>query len=270
MSFHEYLDEWHGLPAFTFPAPGERGGELGEEEGALPAAGAVAWRITSHWLIPGETYRREDTWESTFGRFLDAVDTAGVRALIVGDWGDAQDTDPSEAIGALLAARDRLPALRAVFLGDILDDECELSRIGQTDVTPLLAGFPALEEFGVRAGEGESMGEELTLAFPALRHDGLRRLTVQSAGLSAEVVRGIGASELPALEFLELWLGTSEYGGDGTVADLAPILSGARLPRLRHLALRNSEIQDEIAAAAASAPVAGRLETLDVTSGWGE
>ena len=80
---------------------------------------------------------------------------------------------------------------------------------------------------------------------------------------------------LSALEHLELWPARAEGGGDSTAADLEPILSGARLPRLRHLALCNSEIQDEIAAAVATAyakrsnPPASRLDldqdcTLDV------
>lgn len=39
------------------------------------------------------------------------------------------------------------------------------------------------------------------------------------------------------------------------------------LPALRHLGLRNSEIQNEIAAAVASAPVVARLHTLDLSNG---
>jgi hypothetical protein len=77
----------------------------------------------------------------------------------------------------------------------------------------------------------------------------------------------VGESELPALEHLELWLGCAEHGADCEVADLEPVLSGARSPRLRHLALCNSEIQDEVAAAVASAPVVDRLEVLDLSMG---
>jgi hypothetical protein len=39
------------------------------------------------------------------------------------------------------------------------------------------------------------------------------------------------------------------------------------LPRLRHLALRNSEMQDAVAAAVAAAPVVARLEVLDLSMG---
>ncbi|CAL9657451.1 hypothetical protein SUDANB145_06836 [Streptomyces sp. enrichment culture] len=74
----------------------------------------------------------------------------------------------------------------------------------------------------------------------------------QEAGLPAAVVRGIAASELPALEHLDVWLGTSWYGADSEPVDVAPILEGSRLPRLRHLALRDSEIQGAIAVAAAA------------------
>lgn len=51
------------------------------------------------------------------------------------------------------------------------------------------------------------------------------------------------------------------------MADLAPILAGTRLPALKHLALRNSEMQDDICAALASAPVVARLDVLDVSMG---
>ncbi|MGW0136301.1 STM4015 family protein [Streptomyces sp. NPDC003299] len=242
MTIGDHLSELYGLPAFTFPQSGDKPD--------LPAASAVAWRIES------DTYDAEEDWTEVFARFCAAVDTTGVRALIVGAWEDAYDTAPTAIIEALLAARDRLPAL---FLGDMTGEECEISWINQTDVSALLAGFPELEEFGVRGGED--------LGWTALRHEGLRRLTVQTGGLPVAVVRGIGASDLPALEHLDLWLGTSWYGADSEAADLAPLLSGERLPRLRHLALRNSEIQDEVAAAVASAPVVARLEVLDLSMG---
>ncbi len=77
----------------------------------------------------------------------------------------------------------------------------------------------------------------------------------------------MGASELPNLEHLDLWLGEDNYGGDATVADLAPFLGGERLPALRHLGLEDSEIQDEIAAAVAGAPVVARLESLSLAMG---
>ncbi|WP_433214389.1 hypothetical protein [Microtetraspora malaysiensis] len=54
---------------------------------------------------------------------------------------------------------------------------------------------------------------------------------------------------------------------DATVGDLEGILSGAGLPALRRLGLRDSEIQDEVAAAVAAAPVVARLEALSLSMG---
>lgn len=249
MTIGSHLGEFHGLPSFTFPDAGDAPADAS----FLPAPESVAWRIAV------DSYEAQEQWEEAFARFLRAVDTRRVRALIVGAWSDVYDSAPDKVIEALVAARDRLPALRGLFLADIVMEECEISWIVQGDVAPLLEAFPDLEEFAVRGGN--------QLAFPSVRHERLRKLTVESGGMPAEAVRGIAGSDLPALADLDLWLGTSEYGGDAEVADLEPFFAGTRLPRLTRLALRNSEIQDAICAALASAPVVARLEVLDVSMG---
>ncbi|GAB2933830.1 STM4015 family protein [Streptomyces heilongjiangensis] len=249
MTIGSHLREFHELPVVRFPDSVKGPGDTGQ----LPAPGEVAWSVAV------DAYDSEEGWEDAFARFLASIDTTKVRALVVGAWSEAYDSGPEPVIEALVAAKDRLPALRALFLGDIVMEECEISWINQGDVGPLLTAFTQLEEFGVRGGQG--------LVFPALRHERLRKLTVETGGMPAEAVRGVAASDLPALVHLDLWLGTSEYGGDSEVADLAPILAGTRLPSLRHLALRNSEMQDDICVALASAPVVARLDVLDVSMG---
>ncbi|MDX3098573.1 STM4015 family protein [Streptomyces sp. ME01-24h] len=247
MSYVEHLKELNGLPAFDFPAPDARH--------ELPAAGAVAWRLSSN---PWDDDAKE-SFAQVWDRFLDTVEPAGVRALVVGQWGEPYDNDSAAVVRPLVDARDRLTALEAVFIGDLEMEEAEISWIEQSDVTPVLEAYPRLEVLGVRGGTG--------LRFPAVRHQRLRTLRFEAGGLPGEVVRGVAASELPALEHLELWLGVTEYGGDATVADLAPILAGGRFPALRHLGLRNSEIQDEVAAAVAAAPVVAQLSSLDLSLG---
>lgn len=244
MAISNHLQEFHGFPVFEFP---DAAAAL-----ELVEADAVAWRLTI------EPYDSKETWEELFARFLAAVDTTRVRALVIGCWGES-DEDSSPIVTALVEAKAKFPALRAIFLGDITYEENEISWINQSDVTPLLEHFPKLEEFGVRGGEN--------LSFPATSHQALRSLTIETGGLGSEVVRGVGASDLPALESLDLWLGTSWYGANATVADLEPFLSGSRLPKLTSLGLRNSEIQDEIAVAVAGAPVVARLHTLNLSMG---
>ncbi|BCL32926.1 STM4015 family protein [Streptomyces aurantiacus] len=249
MTIGSHLTEFHGLPAFTFPGVDDPTPDVS----SFPSPESVAWRVAVN------SYESEEQWEAAFARFLEAVDTKRVRALVVGAWSDVYDSPPDEVIEALVAARDRLPALRGLFVADVVMEEAEMSWITQGDMGPLLEAFPDLEEFGVRGGN--------QLVFPAVRHERLRKLTVETGGMPAEAVRGVAASDLPALTDLDLWLGTSEYGGDADMADLEPFFAGTRLPALTRLALRNSEIQDAICAALASAPVVARLTELDVSMG---
>ncbi|MDT9689981.1 STM4015 family protein [Streptomyces sp. P9(2023)] len=249
MTISADMQEFHGLPVFEFP-------ERDDDVDDLPDPASVAWRIS------GATYcdPEDEQWEQVFARFLAAVDTNQVRALVVGGWDEAYDSSSAAIVTALVeAAGDRLASLEAVFLGDMTFEDCEISWIQQSDVTLLLAAYPNLREFGVRGGTG--------LEFPVVRHTALRTLVVETGGLGAEVVRGIAGSDLPALEKLDLWLGTDEYGGDSSVDDLAPVLAGTGFPALRDLALRNSVIQDQIAVAVASAPVVARLDRLDLSMG---
>ncbi|MFB7529457.1 STM4015 family protein [Streptomyces sp. NPDC056178] len=247
MSGVDHLHELLGLPAVDF--------QHAAKEAPIQAADAAAWRIS----VDPYDDESETTWEEAFQAFLQAVDPAGVRALIIGQWGESCDETSSYPIDLVIATADRLTSLEAVFVGDLTMEEAEISWIEQSDVTALLRAFPGLRELGVRGGTG--------LVFSPSEHKRLRSLTIETGGLPVGVIRGILDSELPALERLDLWLGVSEYGGDADVADLAPLLSGSRFPGLTHLGLRNSELQNEIATAVASAPVVAQLRALDLSHG---
>ncbi|MFB4317957.1 STM4015 family protein [Actinomadura sp. 21ATH] len=238
----DHLTEFAGLPVVAF-TPGTRPDE------PRPPAGEAAWAVRGDWA--NEPYR------DVFARFMDAVDTTQVTALVIGFWG----FDGAGGVGArtLVEAAGRFPNLRAVFLGDIVDEEFHISWIQHDDITPLVEAFPALERLEVRGG--------LNLALSPIRNPNLKVLRFESGGLPAEIVRAVTASDVPALERLDLWLGDPQYGGDTELGDLAPILTGERLPALRHLGLRNCVFQDEIAAEIASAPVVARLETLGLGMG---
>ncbi|MFE6998791.1 STM4015 family protein [Streptomyces griseus] len=241
----QHLHEFGGLPVVDF--------QHTSEGGPRPAADTVAWRVSV------DPYDDDRPWEEEFADFLEQVDPAGVRALVIGQWGEAYEETSSVPIGLVMAAADRLSSLEAVFVGDLEAEQAEITWIQQSDVTVLLAAFPGLTEFGVRGGS--------ELVFPPTKHERLRALTVQAGGLPAEVVRGVLDSELPALERLDLWLGVSAYEGNTNLTDLAPLLAGTHFPRLNHLGVRNSEIQNEIASAVASAPVVAQLRVLDLSNG---
>src|SRR5262249_47011449 len=100
-----------------------------------------------------------------------------------------------------------------------------------------------------------------------LEHQHLKSLTFEASNLRRGVVRAVGASKLPVLEHLELWLGTEMYGADTTPDDLQGILQGKRLPSLRSLGLRNTEFADEFARAVSGSAVLGRLRALALSLG---
>jgi hypothetical protein len=223
------------------------------EEGQSTAdPSAVAWRIDMD-----DFEAAPEEFAAAFAQVLELCGPAGPTALIAGEWGSAYE-DPFP-VDLLVDNAARLGALRALFIGDMTSEQCEISWIHQDDITPLLKALPALERLWVRGAEG--------LELTPVRHEGLRELVLQSGGLPAEVIRAIGACDLPNLTHLELWLGVEQYGGDARADDLAPILAGRSLPALTHLGLCNAEIADEVAAAVAAAPVVARLTELDLSKG---
>ncbi|WDZ82618.1 STM4015 family protein [Micromonospora cathayae] len=242
MTINSHVTTFDGLPVVRF-APGAE----------LPAdPSAVAWRVEA----PDYDSAPEEL-AGILDKLLTTVPPGSIRALIVGQWGSCYDTPPP--LDLLVSLAPRLTGLRALFLGEMTYEECEISWIRHGDITELVEAYPALEVLRVRGAQG--------LRMRPVRHPALRELAFESGGLPAALVGGVAGSDLPALTHLELWLGVEDYGRDTTVADLAPVLTGERLPALRHLALCNTELADEIAAAVATAPVVPRLEVLDLSKG---
>ncbi|MDI6102144.1 STM4015 family protein [Actinoplanes sp. NEAU-A12] len=240
MAIHEYLTTFAGLPVVAFD----------EEQQTVDPAGA-AWRIDMEFEAAAGDL------EAALERLLEQTAPAGPAALVIGEWGSAyEDGFPFDL---LVRNAPRLTGLRALFIGDLTGEQCEISWIKQGDITPVLEAFPALERLCVRGSDG--------LELTPVRHESLRELVLQSGGLPATVVRAVAACDLPRLTHLELWLGVDEYGGDARADDLAPILAGRSLPALTHLGLRNAEIAEEVAAAVAAAPVVARLTALDLSLG---
>jgi hypothetical protein len=252
MAISKHIEQFGGLPVVDVTGAAEDGRDL-------PDAAAAAWKV-------GLDYESEQTFAEAWEQFLDTVDTARVTAVVIGNWSSEEPEPLDGPLQAVVDAAGRLPALRALFVGDVTFEECEISWLQMCDVTPLFEAFPRLEELVVR-GASPDWENSGGLALTPLRHEHLRALRFEAGGLPGSVVRAVGACDLPALESLELWLGVENYGGTWGLDDLAPFLSGSRLPALRRLGLQNSEQQDAIAALVAQAPVVARLEHLALSMG---
>jgi hypothetical protein len=245
MTIDDRISTFAGLPVYAWDR------ELGYGE-TLPDPAAVAWRLDIDDYEP-----HEEAFAAAFETLLEMTGPTGPTALIIGQWGGAYVR--AFPMDLLIRNAARLTGLRALFIGEITAEECEVSWIKLDDVTPVLKAFPALERLWVRGSDG------LNLA--PVRHEGLRELVVQSAGLPARVVRAICASDLPNVTDLELWLGTGERGRDTRPEDLEPILAGRTPPALTRLGLRNGEDTDWFVDAVAAAPVVARLTELDLSLG---
>ncbi|MFN6486807.1 MULTISPECIES: STM4015 family protein [unclassified Nostoc] len=182
-----------------------------------------------------------------------------IEALVIGMWDKYGDCDSSVVVNALVEVKDKLKNLKAIFIGDIEFSEWMISSIEQSDISPLLNAYPQLEIIQIRGGKG--------LQFSQLKHDNLKAIIIESGGLIPETIAQICALDLPALQHLELWLGSPSYGGDSFIDDLMPIISGELFPSLSYLGLRNSEYSDDIARALVNMPAIKFLNILDLAMG---
>ncbi len=243
MSFYENAATFAGKRVVDF----QLGGALSD-----PAKTAPRVRVE---------YDNDHTAVDLLSQVLEQPQADQITALVVGAWvGEMYETDPSAVVEALVASAAQLPQLNALFIGDITMEENEISWIVQSDMSPILTTFDRLETLHIRGSQGLSLGSGIT-------HDHLKTLIIECGGLPASVLREIASATFPALEHLELYLGTDNYGWDGSIDDLQPLLSGELFPKLTYLGLRDSEIADEVAAAVAAAPIVERIKVLDLSLG---
>ena len=214
---------------------------------------------------PGTVYRlsldydADTSMAALLADFLDSCDQARLEALVIGNWGESASESPDEFLAELAARAPKLPAFKALFVGDMTYEECEISWITQGDYARVLKAFPQLQALRIRGAT--------SLALPAGPHAGLRELTIECGGLPRDVLQALAQSSFPAIETLELWLGTDMYGFDGDLDDVRRAVDQLRTPGLRTLALRDSEIADEVAQWLAGQPWIAQLQALDLSLG---
>lgn len=259
MSFEEYLTRFAGLPVVDFPTAADQ--PLPEVE-----PDRVAWRLRAYSGPAWEQGYNEDwkaRFEEVFRAFLERVDSSRVIAIVTGvaSYGEYEAEQPIRLLAEHAAS---FPNLRAIFHGDVIREDSDVAYMIQVDPTPLLEGFPELEELRIRGSFDTWQG---AIPFAPFSHRSLRTLVFESGGLAPEAIRAVGESQLPELEHLEFYFGEEDYGGGAGIEDIAWLLDGGRFPKLRHLGLRDAPNQDEIAAALAHAPVVARLESLDLSLG---
>jgi hypothetical protein len=245
MTIGTHIAEFEGLSVVEYVA----------EEGIVsPATKAI--RVSMTW----DMFDEGQKFVELFAAFLADPAASEVQALIIGDWGGAgQGEDSSPVVEALVSARDKLPKLRALFLGEMIVEESEISWINQSDVSPIFEAFPRLEALYVRGGNGLRLGRP--------SHDRLRKLVIQTGGMSADIVSDVTSAQLPRLQHLELWLGDDGYGNDVSLDDIRRLLTDGPYDQLTYLGLRDDCRADETSKLLSELKLPATLSVLDLSLG---
>lgn len=224
---------------------------------------AVADPAQSVTRLSVNPYDDDPPFDEYFALFIEAAagHLPAMDSLIVGVWGESYETSSSLPIGLLCQHSEQFPALRALFIGDMALEECEVSWIQQSDISPLYGAFPKLEFLKIRGGEHLSLG--------TVMHNRLQKLVIESGGINSEILEQARLANIPELSHLELWLGDENYGCNISKGDIAAFLHGLgqQFPKLTYLGLRNYYLSDELAATIANSELPVGLTTLDLSKG---
>lgn len=175
-----------------------------------------------------------------------------LRRLAIGGLGTPDEYNYIDVIDAI--ARRGHAQLAELVLGDF-GPEMALAFSRAGNVVPLFAALPALRRLTVHAG---------SLRFESpIEHARLRELSMIVATITPTNVSRLLRAQLPALESLEL----SCPGLELTDHEFGAMLSGASMPRLRRLALRNTVGTLRVLEEIAHSHLMPQLEVLELDGG---
>jgi len=203
----EHLKEWNGIPIKNY-------------DPAESASSDSIYRLVVDW---------DDSisFNEKLEKFLADPESSNVVGLSLGGNGDSAMEYYTDIVKPFLQHASHFPKLRFLFVGEMDQEESELTWIGMNDCgAPVLNIFPALEDLRIRGGLDYAEGENDALLFSSARHICLN-----------------------------------------TIDDLKPLVLDNPFPKLKALALKNSEIINDVAKLLATAPILSQLEELDLSLG---
>lgn len=206
-------------------------------------------------------YDSEQNVPDNLRKFIEDDKVGQIDSLVFGMLGEYDET-PNTILKILIARKDKLQHLKAIFVGDITQEENEVSWIENTSYHNFFKAFPQLEYFQVRGGNSLTLG--------VLDSSTLHTLIVETGGMPSNIFSDLAESKLPALKHLELWLGSEDYGFSASASEVVASYRGSNgnhFPNLRYLGLRNSEIVDQLAEKLVDDPILNQIEVLDLSNG---
>ena len=161
--------------------------------------------------------------------------------------------------------KEKFRHLESLFVGDIHQEECEISWINQYDkYGELLRVLPNLRILKIKGSEGLSLAD---LQGDPPEHTSLEELQIVCGGLPGNIVTELKNAKLPNLKKLILYMGVEGYGLECSVKDLTALADKDLFPSLKTLGFVNSEEQDDIVEMLLSRDILPQLEELDISCG---
>lgn len=181
-----------------------------------------------------------------------------VEELVIGCWGECYDDSVQVIVDGIVEHKEQFQHIKSLFIGDMNEEECEVSWILQADYSKLWEALPNLEKLTIKGSSGLSLGR--------MEHNHLKELEIICGGLPKSVMHSISNAILPELTSLKLYMGSREYGFDGDIEDIKELLAHP-FPKLTKLGLVDSEIQDEITAEVVKSAYMNQISELELSMG---
>jgi len=193
-------------------------------------------------------------------QIINDPDLPNLKSIIIGMWDEEiYDVNPDGIFAAIVANKDKFQHIESLFVGDMEQEENEVSWIHQGNYEELLKALPNLKTLKIKGSEGLSLGK--------VDHKCLEELVIITGGLPASVVNQIKAAQLPNLKKLVLYAGVEDYGGDCNPSDFAALAKKDMFPKLKYLGFVNSDKQDELVQIILDSDILPQLETVGISFG---
>lgn len=160
----------------------------------------------------------------------------------------------------LMSAYHALPNLEAIFLGDFNQEDMRrrVARFCEGNISLILSKYSQLQLLQIRGGSD--------CTFSECRHEKIKALRIDSCSINKHLA-GINKLDLPALEYLELWIDAPINQKHLVMRDLKMIFHKNKFLKLKYLGIKNCNFADDVAMSIARSPLMERLIELDLSLG---
>lgn len=195
-------------------------------------------------------------------KLLSLIDKPNVNQIEALVFGTAHYGKWIKPFDFLMNFHDALPNLEAIFLGDFNQEDMYSGRMAgfsEGNLSLVLSKYPKLQLLQIRDGSD--------YVFSEYRHEKIKALRIEMSSNCHQCLNGINKLDLPALEYLELWINAPVNQNNLLMNALNMMFDGSKFPKLKYLGIKNCKFADDVAMSIARSPLMERLIELDLSLG---